>query len=146
LAGGFEILEHTADMGIQVWGETWEEVFQWAAEGMVSLIVDLSTVIKREKRTLHLQRDTGEELLLTWLKEILFLMEKGGMVFSEFQIGKDNFSHKNSDNYWLYGFLRGEKRDPSRHEICTEIKAVTRHGFFLDKKGPLWKARILFDV
>ena len=143
--GGFEIIQHTADMGIRVWGEDWNTLFEEAARGMVSLIVDFTSVLEKEKRELLIEGENGEELLLNWLREILFLIE-GGMVFARFQIREDSFSCKDINNYKFSGLLSGEKYDPSRHDICTEIKAVTRHGLVLKKKGPWWVTSILFDV
>ena len=40
----------------------------------------------------------------------------------------------------------GETIDPERHEIYTEIKAVTYHGLRIEQKGSRWYAEILFDV
>ena len=113
---------------------------------MVSLIVDLDTVVEEERREVTIEGSGGEELLLGWLREILFLMERGGMVFSVFRIDEDNFSYAKVNGYRFRGTLGGERVDPTRHDICSEIKAVTRHGLFLERREPLWEARILFDV
>ena len=143
---GFQLINHTADAGIRVWGPSWKEVIEEAARGMMSLVVDLRTVLAREEKTVQIEGSNGEEILLNWLREILFLMEQGGMVFSKFKVKEDNFSHKKADKYWFCGQLVGEKIDPARHDICTEIKAVTRHNFSLIKKGSLWEAEVIFDL
>jgi len=143
--GGFDTVQHTADVGIRVWGMNWNEVFEEAARGMVSQIVDLKSVFEKEKREFHIEGEDGEELLLKWLREILFLMERG-MIFAKFWVGEDNFSSKNPNKYRFHGMLWGEYIDPSRHDICTEVKAITRHGLHLVKKGPWWETFILFDV
>jgi len=146
LKRGFQLIDHTADAGIRVWGRGWKEIIEEAARGMVSLIVDLTAVLAREEKTIRVEGENGEEILLNWLREILFLMEQEGMVFSKFKVEEDNFSYKKVDKYWFSGKLVGEKVDPTRHDICTEIKAVTRHNFFLRKKGLLWEAEIIFDL
>jgi len=133
-------------VGIRVWGKDWKEVLEVAARGMVSLIIDVNSVIEEERKVVKIEADSGEELLLRWLREILFVMEQGGMVFSTFRVERDNFSYRSAERYWFYGSLGGEKRSPSRHDICSEIKAVTRHGLFMERKGPFWEANILFDV
>ena len=121
-------------------------LYRRAAGAMMSIIVDPKTVCRIEDIAISVEGTTTEELFLSWLKEILFQAEKEGMVFSRFNIYKDNFSHPQPERYRIYGKLGGEKIDPLRHEICTEIKAVTRHGFFLEKKGLYWESRILFDI
>ena len=68
------------------------------------------------------------------------------MVFSRFQIKKDKFAHRKIHKYAFYCSLGGEKIDPERHNICTEIKAVTRHGLYFESKDETWKARVYFDV
>ena len=143
--GGFETVHHTADVGIRVWGRNWIELFEVAARGMVSQIVDINSVTEKAMRELEIEGETGEELLLNWLREILYLIECG-MLFCRFGVGEDNFSDRGADNYRFYGSLGGEKLDPSRHDICTDIKAVTRHGLSLKRKGPWWETFILFDV
>lgn len=143
--GGFEVVHHTADVCIRVWGGSWRELFEEAARGMVSQVVDINSVSDKETREIEIMGENGEELLLNWLREIIYLIECG-MVFCRFRVREDNFSDKGTDNYRFYGSLGGEKLDPSRHDICTDIKAVTRHGLSLKKKDEWWETFILFDV
>ena len=143
--GGFEAVQHTADVCIRVWGGSWRELLEEAARGMVSHIVDINSVSDKETREIEIEGEDEEELLLNWLREIIYLIECG-MVFCRFRVREDNFSDNGTDNYRFYGSLGGEKLDPSRHDICTDIKAVTRHGLSVKKKDDLWETFILFDV
>ncbi len=143
--GGFETVQHTADVRIRVWGNNWSELFQEAARGMVSQMIPLNSVREIEKRQFQIEGENGEELLLAWLREILYLIE-GGMVFTRFQVCEDRFSNKKADHFHFSCSLWGEHIDPSRHDLCTEIKAITRHGLHVKKKGPCWETLILFDV
>jgi hypothetical protein len=43
MAGTFDLLEHTADLGIVATDDTLEEVLAWAAKGWFSVIADLDT-------------------------------------------------------------------------------------------------------
>ena len=143
---GFNFIDHTADVGLQVWSRELKSLFETTAKGMISLIVDPKSVRKTEKKSLAIEADDLESLLITWLREVLYLMEKWGMVFSDFQIQGDIFSYNNMKNYTFRALLTGEKVDSKRHDICTEIKAITRHGLSISKKGVCWRANILFDV
>jgi SHS2 domain-containing protein len=142
---GFELFDHTADVGLRVWSKDWKELFELAAKGMTSIIVDPISVNKKEKKSLQLEGNDLESLFITWLREILYMIEKG-MVFSDFQVQGDVFSHKVKENYMVRALLLGEKIDLKRHDICTEIKAITRHGLSISKSGDHWKANIIFDV
>jgi SHS2 domain-containing protein len=146
LGGGFRIIEHTADVGIQVWGRNLKEIFEESATAMVSLIVNKKSVEEKEIEVLELEEKSVEELLLRWLKEILFLIESKTVIFKRFQIEKDNFSHKDVKSYFIRSFLYGEKLTSGRHDICREIKAITRHNFYIKKIGLWWETSILFDV
>jgi SHS2 domain-containing protein len=146
LAGGFQRIDHTADEGIHAWGKNGKEMFEEAAKGMFSILVDTTTVTCVEKRQLEIRALTVDELLLLWLKEILFLCYTENMVFSKFQIEKDNLSKGNAEAYFINAYVVGEKLNTSRHGICKEIKSITRHGFYIKKGTPWWEANILFDV
>lgn len=146
MSSGFKIIEHTADVGIKVWAHTLKELFEESALGMVSQIYDPSKVNPVESSPLSLQAETLEELFLLWLKEILFIIENEKRVFSVFQIEKENFSAKNPKSLNIQAVLKGEKLDFSRHDICKEIKGITRHGFYIKRNGPWWEANILFDI
>jgi len=143
---GFEIVDHTADIGIKVWADQLRSLFTEAAKATLSIIADIKTVEKKEKRNIKIEAENIEELFLQWLKEILYVIEKDEMLFSEFQIENDNFSYCDDFQCFIQAVLSGEKINPTRHGICTEIKAVTRHNFFLKKEDDLWKTFVLFDI
>lgn len=146
MGSGFKIIEHTADVGIKVWAHTLKELFEESALGMVSQMYDPSKVNPLESTSLSLRAETIEELLLAWLKEILFIIENEKRVFSAFQIEKENFSSQNPKSLNIQALLKGEKLDLSRHDICKEIKGITRHGFYMKRNGPWWETNILFDI
>ncbi len=143
---GFKIVDHTADVGIEMWGETPQAVLEAAALGMLSLIVNLKNVKYHIEKTLVIEADSLEDLLLNWLREILYIQERERIVFSGVSIPTEKFSCSKSDKYCFYGLLKGEKLNLKRHDICMEIKAVTRHQMFFQKKSQLWRAGILFDI
>ena len=143
---GFKIIDHTADVGLEMWGGTPVAVLEEAALAMLSLIVNLKSVAYHLEKTVVIKADTLEDLLLKWLREILFIQEKERIVFSEVSIPKENYSRSKEGEYSITGLLRGERLNLERHDICMEIKAVTRHQMFFRRKNQLWRAGILFDI
>ena len=143
---GFKITNHTADVGIEMWGETPQAVLEEAARGMLSLIVNLKSVKYHIEKTVVIEADNLEDLLLNWLREILFIQESERIVFSKVSIPTENISCSKQANYRFSGLLMGEKLNLKRHDICMEIKAVTRHQMYFQKKCQLWRAGILFDI
>ena len=140
-----EWIDHTADECIHVIADSAGELFETAAVGMLSIIVDPKSVQAVESWPIRVESDDVEDLLLKWLREILFIMERDGVVVSKVHIEEENLSFAGMDKYYIFGLLRGEIIDLSRHGICTEIKAITRHGLDIHHSHA-WEATILFDL
>ena len=86
MRGGFQYVNHTADIGLRVWGENLNHIFIYAAKGMTSLIVDVSQIKSNLKRKIRFESKSVEDLLLKWLRELLYLIETEGHIFSDFHI------------------------------------------------------------
>lgn len=72
----YEILEHTADIGIRAWGRTLEEAFANMAMGMMSLIIpEHKLVLERDKRRVRASATDLEGLLVSWLEELVYLVD-----------------------------------------------------------------------
>lgn len=143
---GIQRLNHTADIGIRVRGKSPEMVFERAACGMISVMTASRKINESEWVEVTFQDEKIDELLLKWLKEILYMIESRGIIFSHCGVVETNFTDKNIKIFKIRGIWKGEKINPKRHDICTEIKAITRHDFYFKKKGSWWEANILFDV
>ena len=72
----YEVLEHTADVGIRARGWTLEETFANMALGMMSLIVpELGRILEREDRRVEARAADLEGLLVAWLSEVVYLVD-----------------------------------------------------------------------
>lgn len=142
----YEIIDHTADVGLRVRGESGNALFESAALGMSAILYGGRLPEETtEKLRLKVEAENLEELLLIWLREILYCTERNSTLYTAFQIEDSNLSSESIDKYFINASLRGTKTADTGHGICTEIKAVTRHGLKLNK-GRVWEANILFDV
>jgi SHS2 domain-containing protein len=135
----YETFDHTADLGVRVFGQTCEEVFANAAYALFDLLTDLNHVRENLSYDLRVEAADREELLVRWLSELLFLSESRGYLFK-------NFSFSHLDQTSLKAEARGETFDPSRHEFKTEIKAVTYHRVEVRERDGRWGARVIFDI
>lgn len=136
--GSFQVIEHTADMGIEVRADSREELFVQAARGLRE-ILSATTVTGGAERTIEIEGGDVPELLVKWLNEILFLLETERFFPIDFVIEEVTDDH-------LRGRIRGEPFDPERHSIEREIKAVTYHQLRVEKQDGLWQARIFVDL
>jgi SHS2 domain-containing protein len=135
----YETFDHTADLGVRVFGRTYEEVFANAAYALFDLLTDLNRVRQTLSYNLRVEAADREELLVRWLGELLFLSSAQGYLFKKFSI-----SHL--DQTSLQAVAHGETFDPSRHEFKVEIKAVTYHQVEVKEEDGKWEARVIFDI
>ena len=68
----YEIIDHTADIGLRIRGRTLPELFTHAALGLFDLITDLDEIpLGKERIPLHLKAEDLGDLFLKWLRELL---------------------------------------------------------------------------
>ncbi|HDQ44331.1 MAG TPA: archease [bacterium] len=146
MGSGFKILNHTSDLGIRVWAKTQVQLFEEAAIAMLTILVEKPDEALGIEKKIRLEAESPGELLLLWLREILYLMENESVVYTQFQVESTNITEKDVSAYFLVANLGGFPSSKLRHEVCKEIKAVTRHGFYLRKNEPWWEASVLFDI
>ena len=79
--GGFELLEHTADVGIRAWAGSLEEAFERATEGLAEVLGALRPSPSPgepgpgEPVPVEVTADDLGGLLVDWLNEVLWLRE-----------------------------------------------------------------------
>jgi SHS2 domain-containing protein len=137
--GGYRLLEHTADMGIEATAKTPEELFAQAAYGLLDIMAGDSRAAAREERVVELTAVDHGELLVHWLNEILYLFETHGFFPADFEVEEAGTTR-------LRARIRGEPFDPPRHAVEREIKAVTYHQLTVQKTDGLWLARVYVDL
>ena len=135
----YEFINHTADVGIKVWGESLKSLFENAAYSMFDIIGELDEVKVKESLGVEIEGKRTDELLADWLRNLLYKFNGEGYLLREFNI--EEISKKG-----LKAKVRGEKLNLSRHSLKTEIKAVTYHGLEVKKTGQGWEAQVIFDV
>ena len=135
----YELIDHTADVGIKAYGKTLSEAFENAAKGMFDIITDKSEIENIGQYDIELETDNLEQLLVDWLSELLFLNSANNIVFGFFKVEIDEKKNK------LSAKVFGEKFDLSKHKVGTEIKAVTYHILEVNNKKPYY-VQVLFDI
>jgi SHS2 domain-containing protein len=135
----YELIEHTADIGIKVKGKDLKELFKNSALAMLDIMAEIgkSKVKKHQKIKIEQKADNLEELFINWLNELLSLSATKELIFSDFQIDK-------VDRNTLQATVIGE--DIKNYKVNTEIKAATYHQLRLEKTSSGWQAQIIFDV
>src|SRR2546427_13147823 len=116
----YEVLEHTADVGIHAFGHTLPELFIHAAQGMESLVVAPEQIRESVSREITVEGHDPVSLLVAWLNELVFLFDTEFLLFRDFEI-------ETITETQLRGRAFGEPYDARRHDLGSAIKAVTWH-------------------
>lgn len=135
----YEVIEHTADIGLRIYARDLKELFINAAVGLFSLITDLKKVNTCVELRVELKEENREELIVSWLNELLFQFSTHDFIPKEFKI--DKISEED-----ISARIFGEKIDLDRHKILSEIKAATYHDLEIKEIKEGFSARIIFDT
>jgi len=136
----YELIEHTADIGIRVKAEDLKALFKNAASAMFDIIAEKKPETRAQKpETISIEQkaDNLEELFVNWLNELLSLSAVKELIFFDFEINK-------IDEKTLRAAATGE--DTKNYKVNTEIKAATYHELKLEKTVSGWQAEVIFDV
>jgi SHS2 domain-containing protein len=136
---GYELVDHTADIGVRLWGPTAEEVFEQAALALFSLVCDPLHVGSLETVEIELEAEAMDLLLAAWLNELLYVFEARRLVLTQFDI--DELTERT-----LRARVTGEPLDTTRHVMCGGVKAATLHELTLEKRDGGWEGFVLLDV
>jgi SHS2 domain-containing protein len=135
----FEIIDHTADIGIIAYGSDIKQVFANAALGLFNLMADLDNLKEGTKREIELSAEDVEVLLVEWLNELIYISDVEHIIFKRFEINE-------LSNTKLKATCFGEKIKPGQHRLKREIKAATYHMLRINKEDRNYKVQIIFDV
>lgn len=137
MSGSYEVLEHTADVGLLARGETCEEAFAAAAEGLAE-ILGAWFLSQGEEREVLVEASDVEALLVAWLDELLYLSEAADAVFGGFDVERV-----------------GERELAARVRLAPRagrgldgqhVKAATYHRLRVAREDPGCVARVFLDV
>ena len=136
---GYTILDHVADLGVEIHAQSLEDLFVGAARALFDLLGTLESTRGSIVETIDIESQDLVELLHDWLSDLLFRSAARGRVFSEFRVCSLDSSHLRAEAV-------GEVFDPDRHSIEREIKAVTFHNLEIVEQDREWRATVIFDV
>lgn len=133
----FEILEHTADIKIRVYGEDLEALFKNAVLAMAEIQKSKVKIqkLKVTSKKLKIISIDKESLLIDFLNRILAESDINQIVYPKMKILKLTDTEIETE---IFGY----KVD----RFDEDIKAVTYHGIEIEKKENVWQTDIVFDI
>lgn len=134
--GGYEIIEHTADVGVRAWGATLEECFEQAALGVLA-INGAYAADGGEPVSVSLEANDLGGVLVDWISEVLYLHEARDSVVTAIGVSQ-------ADERSLSGNVALK---PRTDDIAgTAVKAVTYHRLSVTPTDDGWEATFYLDV
>ncbi|HEX9897156.1 MAG TPA: archease [Dehalococcoidales bacterium] len=139
MTADFEILNHTADIGIIARGQDVRETFINAARGLFSLVIDPEEVSVKKHREISITAPDREALLVNWLNELIYLLDAEEVLFKDFKIIEITGTR-------LKVKAGGERINTKKHHLRREVKAATYHQLKIEQTAEGWRAQVIFDI
>jgi SHS2 domain-containing protein len=141
----YEFLEEVAiaDIAFKATGKDLEELFVAAAEATMNVMVEeLASIRPTEERKLTFENDALDLLLFDFLQELIYYKDAEELLL---RVGQVKLEEKDR-RFFLQATARGEKIDPSRHQLRVDVKAVTLHQFRVETNNQGWEAHVILDI
>lgn len=141
---GFKFKDHTADVEVKSWGRTLEEAFsQTALSLMTTITPNLNKISSKIEKKIEIVSEDKYALCIDFLTEFLYLFDTDDLVFNDIFIK----SIENLENgYKLKAVVKGDHFDKEKHEIGTEVKAITYSFMNIEEKKRKVEISIVFDI
>jgi SHS2 domain-containing protein len=141
----YEFHDHTADIQVHAVGDTLEQAIREVVLAMMNVMTSSDTIRSEVSRETTLSSPDIEILIVNYLSEYLYYFDAERLLFADVSISPIQYDEK-TEEYTITSVSYGENFDPQRHEMKTEIKAITYS--FLEviqkkEKSEIW---IVFDL
>lgn len=133
----------TADVAFEATGATREEMFLAAADATLNtMISEIGTLQCRESREIAVSAESLDLLLFEFLQEIVYHKDAGRLLLRV----HDARIEECDGGYRLLSHGEGETIDPGRHDLRSDVKAVTLHRLAVERSDEGWRAVVVLDV
>ncbi len=135
----FEMVSHTADIGMLIRGRDREELLLNAAQALYSNLFRATGLAERLERVVTIDSPEGDALLIDWLNELIYLFDTDRLAFSRFEV-------ELLTECRLQVRCFGEYIDTSRHRVVRDVKAATYHEAHVQRVEDGYAVRVILDV
>jgi SHS2 domain-containing protein len=135
----YRITKHQNELAVRITGNSQAELFVNSGLALFDVMADADKIEVKERLPLEVESADRDELIVNWLRELLYLYQSGGYLLKEFKITEVKDSLVKAE-------VCGEKIDPDRHEIKQEISTVAEHKSRMQKTGNQWVAQVIFEL
>ena len=134
--GSFEIIEHTADVGIVARGATLAELFEQAARGLADISGTWTPGAPEKTVQIDLDARDLEALMVDWLNELMYLQEIHDAHYASVDVTEMSEGRLQA----TIGLSTGKEW------TGTAVKAATFHKLLVERRSDEWYSRVYVDV
>ena len=137
MVGGFEILEHTADVGVRARGASLHEVFEQATHGLLD-ITGATGSGRSERVDINVEAPDVAAVLADWLEEVLYQQDARDAVVTGLKV--EDVTEKSASGWIEIG--------PREEDLeGTAVKAITYHQLaVIEQPDGTFEAVVYFDI
>jgi|ERR1700730_2797650 SHS2 domain-containing protein len=135
----YRLTTRQSELAVRVIGNSQADLFANSAFALFDVMTDVDKIDIKEELPLEVEGMDRDDLLVNWMRELLYLYQGSGYMLKEFRI------HDVKDTV-VKAAVCGEKIDPDRHEIRKEISAVAYNQGRMQKTGNQWTAQLIFEI
>jgi Uncharacterized conserved protein len=136
----YRLTKRQSELAVRVTGDSQADLFAHSALALFDVMVaDVDKIESKERLPLEVEGSDRDDLMVNWVRELLYLYQGSGYLLKEFVI------HEVKDTV-VKADVAGEKIDPDRHEIKKEVVAIAYDKSRMVKTGDQWTAQLIFEV
>ena len=136
---GWRVIDHTADIGLEVEAGSLEALFERAADALFAQITDRTGSRSDRRQPVTAAGIDWPDLMFNWLRELFYLWSGEQRIVTGVRVG-------HLAPHALRAEVKSTGFDPFEHRIGEEIKAVTYHQLRVEPTESGWSARFFLDV
>ncbi len=131
----YDVLDHTADLKVRIYGNSYTSIFQNSVITISDLIMDRNLLKPGFNKTIEIEKNTPDNILVNLLNDILFYIEYENVIYFS---SKLDFTENR-----LHGRIFGSSI-PDNVEYRNVIKAATYYDLKVDPEHGF--AMVVFDI
>jgi SHS2 domain-containing protein len=135
--GLYKELERGKVLTIEVEADSRNDLFARATAAMSRIMVQPDGVKATDREEIEIVDDTDAEMMHDILGAALNVF-RSGFIWRDAEVEERGGP--------IVVWLSGERYDPDRHSLLTEIKKVEERQLVVENKDGKWRTRITFDI
>ncbi len=135
----YRLMTRQSELAVKVVGNSQADLFANSGFALFDVMTNVEKIEIKERLPLEVEGVDRDDLMVNWMRELLYLYQGSGYLLREFQVREVKDTLVKAD-------VCGEKIDPDRHEIKKEVSAVAYHQSRMEKTGNQWTAQLVFEV